>query len=297
MKLMMFARGLHPLIRVRQTLGRSRPGPARSSKKPDLFIVARKTPHAGPKTGLSSAGARLFRIIAHGTQPGQPRGPFLAWPGWEYIAHRLWPTMGIPNAPYGLLRMRLKPYRGKPLVLPDGAGIKKSALVGELHCNNPALLHLVLRHRVNPYRACREDLHCLAATWVAKDPSGMRVQAFFGRTMLAVGAARMGFAVRDLKKSWWLALERFFMIGLLLLYTNGGLDRLTRGTTVASYPKEVWISRHQLIKLYGDRDGHPLELRRGSSGDTDDCARQPQAGAIDSSRPPVEHGEGPSGFV
>jgi hypothetical protein len=296
MKPMMIAKGLHPLARVRQTLGRSRPERAQPSNGVAPRIVARKPPRAGRRAGLSRASVSLFRIIACGTEPGRPRGAFLAWPGWEHIAHRLWPTVGIPNAPYGLLRMRLKAYKGQPLTLPGDTTIGRNALVGELHCNNPALLHQVLRHRVNPYRACREDLRCLAA-WAGKDSLGIQVEAFFGRTMLAVGAARMGFAVRDVRKGPWLWLERFFMIGLLLLYTESGLGRLTRGTTVLSYPKEVWISRDQLMKRYGDRTRHGPDRHHELNGGADDCALRPPTGAIDLSRLPGERSEGPADCV
>ncbi len=268
--------GLHPFARVRPSITQSR-------SKPQL-LRNRAPCIAGPRTrarqtgGLSAAGVKLFRLLAYRTEPGRPRGPLLAWPGWEHVAQRLWPTIGIPNAPYGLLRMRIKQHRGEPLTLPSGARIEKNAVIGELHCDNQALLHLVLKRRVNPYRACREDLRWLAK-WVREDSLGMRVEAFFGRTMLAVGAARMGFAVRDVRKSAWLWLERFFMIGLLLLYTEGGVERLKRGTTVLSFPREVWISRGRLINLYGDRDGRPV-ARESSSGAENGVA-QPAAAAID----------------
>jgi peptidoglycan-N-acetylglucosamine deacetylase len=184
--------------------------------------------------------------------------------------------MEIPKAPYGLLRMRIKPYKGKPLTLPDGVRIAENDLVGELHCNNQAFLHIVFLHHINPYRACREDLHSLAM-WARKDPLGGQVEAIFGRTMLAVGGARLGFSVRDVPKTLWLWLERFFMTGLLLLYTEGGLDRLTRGTTVLSYPKEIWMSRDQLVKQYGHRDGRRLDLHRESKRAAENFARLPSS--------------------
>jgi hypothetical protein len=182
--------------------------------------------------------------------------------------------MEIPMAPYGLLRMRIKRYKGKPFTLPDGVRIRENMLVGELHGNNKRLLDLVFNAcHFNPYRACREDLHSLAM-WAMKDSLGTQVDAFFGRTMLAVGGPRLGFAVRELPKSLWLWLERFFMIGLLVLYTEAGLDRLTRGTTVLSYPKEVWMSRAQLVRQYGDRDGRRLELQSESINGAEDTTRR-----------------------
>ncbi len=209
-----------------------------------------------------------MKIVARGAEPGRPRGLIRAWVAWERMAHRLWPTIDIPNAPYGLLRMRLKSYQGEPLVLPGAIRISRHALIGELHCDNEKFLNLVVRHRINPYRACREDLRSLAA-WVQNDGSGARVEAFFGRTMLAVGGKRLGFTVRELPANPLLRLERFFMVGLLLLYTERGFDRLTRGTTVLSYPREVWISRTRLVALYGARSqsqAAAADARIGSAG-------------------------------
>jgi hypothetical protein len=116
----------------------------------------------------------------------------------------------------------------------------------------------MVAHRINPYSACREDLHRLAI-WAMSDSLGEQIEAFFGRTLLAVGGARLGFTVRDTPYNLWGRFERFFMVGLLLLYSDGGLQRLTHGTTVSSYPKEVWMSRADLIRLYGGRDGHRLD--------------------------------------
>ncbi len=251
MKLMVIPRGLRPFARVRQNVAQLESMPLRN-QVPCTAPPMKRSPRR--RVGLSAAGVKLFSILAYRSEPGRPRGPLLAWPGWEHVAHRLWPTMAVPKAPYGLLRMRIRQHRGRSLTLPDGTTIGRNSTVGELHCDNQALLRMVLKHRINPYRACREDLHCMAA-WARTDELGKQVEAFVGRTMLAVGAARMGFTVREVRKSAWLSLERFFMIGLLLLYTESGIERLKRGTTVLSYPREVWISRRELIRRYGQREG------------------------------------------
>ncbi len=171
-----------------------------------------------------------------------------AWPAWERIAETLWPTTAIPGAPYGLLRMRVKLHDGAPFTFSDGATIVKGARICELHCDNQRFVKLVVGGGINPYRAGRADLASLAALVEA---GALEVTAIFGRSILAVGGKRLGFTSRDLPITSWLRLERFFMIGLLLIYTESGLNHLTRGRTVWSYPKELWMSREQLLKRYG----------------------------------------------
>ncbi len=172
----------------------------------------------------SPVGLWLLRLIGSRTQPGHPRGLMRA------------------------LRMRLGTYTGEPFTLPDGVRVERNARVIELHCDNRQFVRLIAGEGLNPYRACREDLASLA-NWI--ESNAIEVEAAFGRTILRAGAARLGFARRELPATLWLRLERFFMIGLLLIYTESGLDHLTRGTTVWSYPKEFWISREQLVRRYG----------------------------------------------
>ena len=194
----------------------------------------------------------LWKVMAHGTEPGNPRGLLLAWPRWEHFAHSMWPTAAIPGAPYDLLRVRLVPYEGESLALPDATEIRPGTIVGELHCNNQAILQLVSRGEVNPYRAAREDLRCLAR-WIAQPGFDINVRAFRGITLLANAAARLGFSVRPRPVTLRRRLDRMFMTGLLMLYTVDGLTRIDKGSTVRSYPQEVWMSRRELLRRYGTR--------------------------------------------
>ena len=72
-------------------------------------------------------------------------------------------------------------------------------------------------------------------------------------------AARVGFTVRKWPINMRLRLERVFMVGLLLLYTVDGLAHIDRGTTARTYPREVWLSRRELIRRYGSRGASLIE--------------------------------------
>ncbi|MGH7780017.1 MAG: YkoP family protein [Candidatus Binataceae bacterium] len=194
----------------------------------------------------------MWRMISHGSNPGSAHGLLTAWSGWERISHYLWPTTGIPAAPYQLLELRVGPYSGKSFVLGDGTKIEQDLLIGELHCNNHNIFRLVVERGVNPYSATREDLRSLAL-WISQDETGRQVRALYGVTMLTKGALRLGFTIRRQPINLRRRFERIFMTGLLLLYTTGNVQRLMRGATPCTYPQEIWMSRRELIRRYGDR--------------------------------------------
>ncbi|HTT76019.1 MAG TPA: hypothetical protein VMF50_08565 [Candidatus Binataceae bacterium] len=219
---------------------------------PDKYKEKRHLLHPS-RAGLTRAGVRLWKILAYGTKPGKPGGLLAVWPKWEQLAHKLWPTMRVSNEPYGILHIRLRKYKGPPLSFPDGSVIRKNAIIAELHCDNGLLLVNVAKNGVNPYRACREDLRAIAS-WAQRDSLGHQIEALYGTTMLAVAAARLGFTLRESPHRFRRWLDRFFMIGLLLLYTESSLNRLTRGTTLSSDPMEIWLTRNRLLKLYSGRD-------------------------------------------
>jgi YkoP domain len=267
-------------------LRRSPPG-SRSKEEADLTAKPRlrlteRFSGATRRLAVSPAAAKMWRFIARGTEPGHAKGLLVYWQRWEHLAHKMWPTTLIPRAPYGLLEIRVGPYQGKPLTLPDQTEIREGTIVAELHCNNKAILNLVRKNEVSPFSACREDLRAMAA-WARESEAGQRIEACFGVTILAQGAARLGFMVNDHPPRIRDRLDRIFMTGLLLIYGVDGLDRLVKGTTLRSYPQGVWMSRRDLLRRYGDREPRrlpPMRLHRVRRADRN------QASASDSQPAP-----------
>lgn len=201
-----------------------------------------------------------WRIIAGRSQPGDARGLLSAWPRWESIAGYLWPAEEIPDAAYGILRLRVQLYRGRPWRLSDGTAIRSGSLVGQLHCDNATILRLV-RAGINPFVAARADLRSLAAS-AKRCENGPAPCALYGVSILTRAARRLGFEIRPQRVTARGRLERIFFAGLLILYTEQGVDRMSYGRTPVSYPQEAWISRGKLIRLYGNRGSERTSCRR-----------------------------------
>jgi hypothetical protein len=198
----------------------------------------------------SEKASLVWRIIAGGTTPGQARGLIRAWLGWERVARLLWPVCEIPGSAHGLLCLRIRPYRGETVILADATTISTGTILGELHCNNHAVLQLV-RKRGNPFAACREDLKSLSR-WILHDRLGGEIEAFYACTILTKAADRLGFVVRAKPVTLRRRLEKFFFKGLLLVYNQEGLARIQHGSTGHTYPADVWLSRRELLRRYHD---------------------------------------------
>ena len=75
--------------------------------------------------------------------------------------------------------------------------------------------------------------------------------AVHGLTLIGRAAPRLGFTVRERPVTLLAWFDRFFMQGLLTIYSPDGLKRLQRGTTFGAYPMEVFMSRAELRRRYG----------------------------------------------
>jgi MFS family permease len=192
-----------------------------------------------------------WRLAAR-TGAGRARGFLRFWPIWEWVMLHTYPTKPIPGAPADILRIHRRRYRGAPLTLPDGSRITPGDLIGEVHINNALLVTIIVRRQfsLGLLRLPRGDLRALAR-WLADPTNESEIRALYGRTLLGPFAARLGFTVRPLRLTLHTRLERFFLMGLLALYHPRGLSRLTEGTTYRTYPAEVWMSREELLRLYG----------------------------------------------
>lgn len=225
--------------------------PSRSSREqscPDNVGDKPSDANRAPRGKAKRKHAGLFwEIVAGGAHVGGPGGLLSGWWLWEQIARRLWPTFVVPGSPFGVLRIRVSKYRGRPVDLSDSIHIARGATICEVHCDNEALLSFS-RRRSDIYAAGRRELTAIA-DWVIH--SEIPIEAIYGVTLLGAAAARLGFHRRAMPSAGRARSDRLFMNGLLAIYSPDGIARLKRGGTLKALPEEIWMSRAELLRRYG----------------------------------------------
>jgi hypothetical protein len=213
-------------------------------------MLQSKTPMRQPDKRPIASRQPVWRL-AMGTGRGAARGFLRFWPLWERFTLWLWQVQPVPDSPHGLLQVAIHPYKGHAIVLPEGTSVAAGDLIMELHFVNGRLSEQ--HERWQPFTLLTylaEELHVIAENYRNQTyPSTIR--ALFGVTLLASAAPRLGFTLRPRPLNLHLRLERFFLQGLLAIYSSEGLARLEHGAENHNpYPQEVWMSLATLLDRY-----------------------------------------------
>lgn len=204
--------------------------------------------------------------LARGAGHGAARGFLRFWPLWEHFTLWLWRVQPTPGSPHGLLQVSIHPHKGQPMLLPDGVSIARGEPIMELHFVNWRLS--AREEGWQPFfflAALADELRALADNY-EKGFYPASVRALFGVTLLARGAPRLGFTLRPRPTNLHGRLERFFLKGLLALYSSEGLARLARGSASHDLtPQETWMSIETLLSRYGAQPLDTQPAHRSSS--------------------------------
>jgi hypothetical protein len=188
--------------------------------------------------------------LAGNTRGGVARGFLRFWPVWERIMRLYTNPVPIPDNPHGLFEVRFMRYHAEPITLADGTRIERGTPVAELHFHSSLLVDAISKYGQWRVLLMLRDEMAALARWSRRPDFPPEVQAIWGLSMLARAAPRLGFAVRERPHTIHAWFDRFFLLGLLALYNRAGTSRLERGTTYASYPVELWMSRGELQRRF-----------------------------------------------
>ncbi len=229
-----------------------------------VFILVVRDSVSRPRRVRRRRRLRAGWWLAFRTRSGRARGFLRFWPFWERVTMLVNRQVAIPGSPHGLLKVQFTRFRGQPMTLPDGTVVRSGDRIAEIHIQNKALPNLASRGGVfELVRMFARELVALAA-WTERADFPRRVTAVYGFTILGRVTTRFGFTVRERPHTLRNRMDRFFLTGLLALYSPDGIDRLRQGTTYGSYPVEVWMSLGELQRRYG-----------GATTPSDDAAMHP----------------------
>jgi hypothetical protein len=192
---------------------------------------------------------RVWRLLAAGSGGGRANRLLHIWAWYERLDALLFPTQPIPEADAGFARVTFTHHTGAPFTLPDGTHVQPGTRLCRLHLSSTSLRNLAHQNIWLLPPIMRADLRALAEA-VERDelPS---FEAMYGRTVLAHLGPRFGFIVRPRRHTLKTFLDRVYLQGLLILYSQCGVVRLFKGRTGREWPDETWMSRSELLRLYG----------------------------------------------
>jgi|SRR5579872_6739522 len=198
---------------------------------------------------LKSYMTPFWQLVAGRSGSGHAARLLRIWAWYERLDSALFPTQPIPRACDGFARVTFTRHRGLPFTLPDGTQVNQGDSICRLHLSSSSLRSLAGRNVWLLPPAIRSDLRALAAAVERGELPAF--SAMYGRTVMAHLSPAFGFTIRRRRHSFRSFLDRLYLQGLLILYSRCGVEKLLAGRTALAWPDETWMSRGDLLRLYG----------------------------------------------
>lgn len=173
---------------------------------------------------------------------------------WEILYSWIHNIHVVENSPYGLLRIKVYPYRGQPVTLKDNTQIRDGDLVAELHISNLVLTKgrigdIEISSSLHTLPLFREEFKNLASM-VREGKLGSKVTAIFAITLMGPGLRRMGFSLLPMASDRKSRSLKRWMSFLGWLFSPSGVKYRSRSRT-SREPQQCWMSVNELLSRYG----------------------------------------------
>jgi len=154
-----------------------------------------------------------------------------------------------------VFRVRVRPYDGPDLPMPDGKLVKHGEWVGFLHIYNlrlQQLLHDVASENRRSLLVIREVKRSLPelAEFVRRHPRGSKIRALMGVTLLSRGVEPFGFTVMNVEDTRWFRFKAWYMRLMMRVVHPEGRKRLQEGEQRLPL-RRVVLPVDELLRRYG----------------------------------------------
>ncbi|WCK54056.1 hypothetical protein PP175_22530 [Aneurinibacillus sp. Ricciae_BoGa-3] len=178
---------------------------------------------------------------------------FRLWMKWEQLFHFLYKVKPIDEE-HPLLQIRLRTYKGQPLLLNDGEELRRGDRIFELHFDNETLAALAAGSKSTVHLAIHlirgtEQLLPQLADRIRTQADYQDIKALYGISHIYRGTEKLGFTVIEMQRGIFRFLTTHYLRLLLSVIHPEGKKRVTANTELI-VPKIIAFSSKKLLEKY-----------------------------------------------
>lgn len=177
---------------------------------------------------------------------------FRLWKKWESLVHRMLKLEPVyTEQGTSMFRIRVRKYRGRPLLMDNGQWLRWGDQIGELHFNNSFMVQALQQSKTSLQlaailiRTARQSFPILR-DFIRQNQKYHNIKAVYGITMIYRGADPLGFQVVPLTDNLFTKLATLYLRLYLSVMHPGGFQRL-RQNKEKLVPRRVLMSKEALM--------------------------------------------------